>query len=755
MPEHYHRPFKTRKKETIIKKVIIWGFIAFIIVCATGASLFAFYAFGSPKLTRAKLESVKSSIVYDSADKPVYTAGVEDRTYVPISKVSKTYLNALVSVEDRHFYQNNLGIDPLRIVVAGFRNVTGGGASGASTLTQQLIKLSFYSTDAKDRTIRRKAQEAWLAMQLEQNYTKDQILEFYVNKVYLGNSVYGVETASRYYFGKNNRDLTLDQAASLAGLSNLPSNQEPYLHPQAFMNRRNVVLKAMLNNEKITQNEYQNAINTDTLKSLVAKADNDQKRSINMAIDPYIKETLDEVKKLGYDPFADGLKIYTNLNSNLQSKAYELVNDDPSVRFPDDQMQVGLTIIDPTNGHVLAQIGGRKQQKIQFGINRAVQTSRSVGSTIKPLLDYAPAIEYLKYSTFQQMSDQPFNYPGTDTAVHNWDNEYMGSISLRVALASSRNIPAVKTLQAVGIKQATDFVKNLGLKIPAKDQVYSEAIGGSFSSLQMAGAYSALANNGIYHEPTYVTKIVLPDGRVRQFSGKENKAMFPATAYMITDVLKDSFKYGNGEYGVTPNIYDAAKTGSTNYDESETTKNPALAGSGIAKDNWFDGYSKDYSISIWTGYDDPIKGGLNYEQQAIAGAIYQKLMNFLYENKASQDWKKPSNVENVRVLKGIYPPVAVSSGGVSELFLSGTQPKAPIGSITNGKEQNKKSKNDQQSESTSSETSSSSSSQISQNSESESSSSMQSSEQSNSSSSQNTVNSQSSNSQSSNYSSSD
>lgn len=684
MVQHYHRPsnkknLKTKKHKSLIKQIIIGLFLSFLVICAIGASLFAFYAIGSPKLTRAKLESVKSSVIYDQQEKVIYTAGVEDRTYVPINQVSKTYLNALVSVEDRHFYENNLGIDPMRIVVAGFRNVMGAQTSGASTLTQQLIKLSFFSTKATDRTIRRKAQEAWLAMQLEQNYTKEQILEFYINKVYFGNSIYGIQTASKYYFNKDNRDLSLDQAAALAGLSNLPTLLEPYQHPQSFINRRNIVLKAMLSNKKINNEQYQQALNTPTLKSLVAKSNNDQKKDVNLTIDPYVKETLNQVKKLGYDPFADGLKIYTNLNYNLQEKIYDLVNNDDSINFFDDQLQIALTIIDPNNGKVIAQIGGRKNPKIQFGLNRAVQTSRSVGSTIKPLFDYAPAIEYLKFSTFHEMIDEPINYPNTNTPVHNWDNSYQGTISLRQALAASRNVPAVKVLQEVGIKSATNFVKKVGLIIPPKDQVYSEAIGGSFSTLQMAAAYGALANNGIYHEPSYISKIVFPDGTTRHYDSKETKAMFPATAYMITDVLKDSFKYGNGKYGITPNIYDAAKTGSTNYDENEIKKNPTLGGVGIAKDNWFNGYSRDYSVSIWTGYDNTTLNGLNYEKQGIAGIIYQKIMNYLYQKRNSKDWEKPTNVEKVRVLAGIYPPIAVSYGGVSELFLSGTQPnKAAI-----------------------------------------------------------------------------
>lgn len=685
MTQHYHRPpskkkatTKTPPKKSLFRRLLSWLFLTFLVVCALGASLFAFYAIGSPKLSRAKLESVKSSVIYDRQEKAIYTAGVEDRTYVPIGQVSKTYLNALVSVEDRHFYENTLGIDPLRIVVAGFKNVTGAPTSGASTLTQQLIKLSFFSTKAQDRTIRRKAQEAWLAMQLEQNYTKDQILEFYVNKVYFGNSIYGVQTAAKYYFNKDSQDLSLDQAAALAGVSNLPTLLEPYQHPQAFINRRNIVLKAMLNNHKITKKEYQQALNTPTLKAVVAKSQNDQKHSGDLAVDPYVKETINQVKKLGYDPFADGLKIYTNLDLNLQNKIYDLVNHDSSINFFDDQLQIALTILDPKNGRVLAQIGGRKNPKIQFGLNRAVQTSRSVGSTIKPLLDYAPAIEYLKYSTFQQMEDQPFNYPNTNTPVHNWDNRYQGTISLREALASSRNVPAVKTLQAVGISSATNFVKKVGLNIPAKDQVYAEAIGGSFSTLQMAAAYAALANYGTYHQPSYISKIVFPDGTTRHYDSQETKAMFPATAYMITDVLKDSFKYGNGKYGVTPNIHDAAKTGSTNFDQNEINKNPALGGTGIAKDNWFNGYSRDYSISIWTGYDNTAKTGLNYDKQAIAGIVYQKIMNYLYQNKSSNDWNKPANVEKVRVLSGIYPPVVVPFGGTSELFLSGTQPKAVV-----------------------------------------------------------------------------
>ncbi|MDO1605434.1 PBP1A family penicillin-binding protein [Lactobacillus sp. YT155] len=644
-------------KKKNLKPFIKWGLITLLGLFIAFASIFTYYGLKAPKINQQILQQAGSSTFYSSNNKPLFTLGNEERDYVSINKVPQKLQDAVISIEDHRFYNEPLGIDPIRIVTTAFDNVTSNSIQGGgSTLTQQLVKLSVFSTNKSDQTIKRKMQEIWLAVQVEQKFSKKQILEFYMNKVYLSNGVYGVKTASKYYFGKSLNELTLPQLALIAGMPQSPSTYDPYLHPQAAKNRRDNVLRAMYDNKKITKHDMTEAIKTPIDTGLVAKsnqAGSDEKRLVS---DPYLKEAIKEVKKKGYDPYRDNLKITTNMDYGAQKKLYDIVNTNNSVYFPNDQLQVASTVVNPKTGQIVAMIGGRKLGNVQLGYNRAVQTSRSNGSTMKPILDYGPAFEYLKWSTAQTVRDTPYTYPGTNIPLNNWDNTYKGTISVRTALATSRNIPAVRTLNEVGFSKAITFARKLGIDVSYKDGL-SAGIGYDTSTLQNAGAYSAFANGGYYRKPYYVKKIELSDGTTHSYSSPAKKVMKSSTAYMITDILKGVVRpSGMGSKAYVSGIYHAGKTGTTNYSKEELQNNPSL--SGLARDAWFNGYTKDYVISTWTGYDKPSQQGLPYSQQTIDQSIYKYLMSYLSQDKESSDWEQPGDLTKV--------------GG--ELYFTGTEP---------------------------------------------------------------------------------
>ncbi|HAQ9116757.1 TPA: penicillin-binding protein, partial [Enterococcus faecium] len=529
----------THKKGLFIK--ILLGILSFFcILFLAGVGLFWYYAKDAPELTDKKLDATVSSKLYTQDGELFEDLGAEKREKISANELPKTLEDAIVSVEDRRFYKH-IGVDPIRIIGSALSNFTSGGLQGGSTLTQQLIKLSFFSTSAEDQTLKRKAQEAWMAVRLEQKKSKQEILTYYVNKVYMSNGLYGMETASEMYFGKKLSELSLPQTALLAGMPQAPSAYDPYVYPDQAKKRRDTVLYTMLQNEKISQTEYDQAVNvpvTDGLQELTQSDDNTK------IVDNYVKEVINEVQeKTDKNVYTDGLEIYTNLDLDAQKKLYDIVNTDQYVSYPDDEMQVASTLIDTNTGKVKAQIGGRHiAEDVTLGNNLAVNTSRDFGSTMKPVTDYGPAFEYLKYSTGKTITDAPYNYEGTSTPVGNWDNQYMGTITLRQALYLSRNVPAVKLFNEVGSDKVASFLKNLGIEYSTIHQ--SNAISSNTeeqdgtkygaSSLKMAAAYAAFANGGTYYKPQYVNKIVFQDGTEETYEPDGKTAMSPETAYMIT-----------------------------------------------------------------------------------------------------------------------------------------------------------------------------------------------------------------------------
>ncbi|HCX40325.1 MAG TPA: penicillin-binding protein [Lactobacillus acetotolerans] len=664
-------------KKHLWTRIVKWSLLIVLLLIVSGIGLFAFYAKSAPSISQNQLQSGGTSSLYNDNGKFLLSLGSEKRIYVRGNKIPQRLKDAVVSVEDKRFYKDKLGIDPIRIIGSTLTNAKSNSiAAGGSTITQQLVKLTVFSTASSQRTLKRKAQEAWLAMKVQREFTHDQILEFYINKVYMNYGNYGMGTAANYYYNKPLSQLDLAQTALLAGMPNAPVAYDPYLYPQRAKYRRNVVLSAMLDNKKITQSQY-NQATKESIKSGLQPQHTDNENRIRKIDDPYIKEVIAEVKKKGFDPYNDNLKITVNIDQAAQNKLYQLANSN-QVPFTSNKMQIGSTIVDPTNGHVVAILGGRHLPSVQLGLDRAVQTGRSTGSSIKPVLDYGPAIQYLNWSTAKMIDDSKYVYPGTNIQLYDWDNKYDGMMTIRHALEQSRNVPAVKTLNKVGVNRASAFAKRMGINVPTNSGL-SVAIGANASSLQMAGAYSAFATMGIYHKPQFVSKIETPDGLVRNYDSAGVRVMKKSTAYMITDMLKGVIKSGSGKKAQIKGLYQAGKTGTVKYSDQDLAKFPAY--NSTPKDSWFMGYTQNYVMGVWTGYDNLKDGTISGVGELSAQLIYKSMMNYLMQNKPNVDWQKPDSVIRAKIVKNSNPPqVAPNGSGIWQLFVRG---HAPVGITDN------------------------------------------------------------------------
>lgn len=644
---HNNNDNQQRNVGGLIKKILLWVAGIVVLLMVASAALFFYYASSAPKISRSDLTSQSITTIYDDQNRVISRLGAQKREYAKDNQIPKQLKNAVVSIEDRHFYKHH-GVDTIRILGAATSNVFGrsAGMQGGSTLTQQLVKLSVFSTAASDRTLKRKAQEAWLAINVEQHFSKSQILDFYINKVYMGNGIYGMQTAAQYYYGKDLNDLDLSQLALLAGMPQSPTYYNPLVSNTKYATqRRNEVLNAMVRSNYITQSQANQAAS----ESVTAGLDPDHGNISgsgtavdSKVVDPYVKQVLADLQAQGYDPYSDGLKVHTNLDLDAQQHLYDAANK--NVQFQNDKMQAGVAVTDPHNGQIIAMLGGRHTGNVVYGLNRAVQSNRSSGSTAKPLMDYGPAIEYLQWPTFKSIADTRFVFPGTNTVLHDFDKKYKGNMTMREALVQSRNVPAIRALQAVGIKRATSFLDGLGI---SQKQPYTlqNGIALYISPLQVSAAYAAFANGGTYYKPYYISSITTQDGSVKQFNPKGKRAMNKATAYMITDMLKGVFtdSQGSATDARLDGVNQAGKTGTTNY--------PGNSSQSGVMDSWMAGYTKNYSIAVWTGYDHPLEPGGSISEQYVKSAqlLYKDLMQYLDSQNHASDWTMPDTVEAVRV----------------------------------------------------------------------------------------------------------
>lgn len=638
-------------KPTILRliKYLSISFLSLVIAAIVlGGGVFFYYVSKAPSLSESKLVATTSSKIYDNKNQLIADLGSERRVNAQANDIPTDLVKAIVSIEDHRFFDHR-GIDSIRILGAFLRNLQSNSLQGGSTLTQQLIKLTYFSTSTSDQTISRKAQEAWLAIQLEQKATKQEILTYYINKVYMSNGNYGMQTAAQNYYGKDLNNLSLPQLALLAGMPQAPNQYDPYSHPEAAQDRRNLVLSEMKNQGYISAEQYEKAVNTpitDGLQSLKSAS------NYPAYMDNYLKEVINQVEQeTGYNLLTTGMDVYTNVDQEAQKHLWDIYNSDQYVSYPDDDLQVASTVVDVSNGKVIAQLGARHQaSNVSFGTNQAVETNRDWGSAMKPITDYAPAIEYGVYdSTATMVNDIPYNYPGTSTPVYNWDRAYFGNITLQYALQQSRNVTAVETLNKVGLDRAKTFLNGLGIDYPSMH--YANAISSNTtesnkqygaSSEKMAAAYAAFANGGIYHKPMYINKVVFSDGSKKEFSDVGTRAMKETTAYMMTEMMKTVLAYGTGRGAYLPWLAQAGKTGTSNYTDDEIEKHIKNTGY-VAPDEMFVGYTRKYSMAVWTGYSNrltPIVG----DGFLVAAKVYRSMITYLSEGSNPEDWNIPEGL---------------------------------------------------------------------------------------------------------------
>ncbi|MBO3077108.1 penicillin-binding protein [Mammaliicoccus vitulinus] len=650
------QPKKKRNiKRTIIKVfgILVLAFLAMVIV---GVLVFAYYAWKAPAFNESALKDQLPTKIYDKNNELVTTLYMgQKREHVKFDEVPDTLKDAVLATEDNRFYDHG-ALDYKRLSGAVMKNFTGGfGSQGASTLTQQVVKRSFL-TDKK--SIERKAQEAYLSYRLEQEYSKDEIFEMYLNKIYYSDGIYGSQTASKYYFNKKLKDLNLAETAYLAGLPQVPNQYNIYDNPEGAEKRKNTVLYLMERHGRISKKEMKEAQDTPIDKNLVQRTveerndamtdtpDNEYASYIN-----YVKQEITENKAFKgqslNDIMTSGLKIYTNMDKNVQKTLQDSV--DNGTFYKNKDQITGSSIVDTKTGRLVG-ISGGKEYKDVVDRNQATDI-HPTGSSLKPILAYGPAIENMQYATNHKFQDES-EYNVNGSIFKNYDGKGHGSVTMADALARSYNIPALKswqeTNQNAGEKAVKDFASKVNLNY--KDQIGpSEVLGGSqseFSPTQLASAFASIGNGGTYNEPKSIRKVVTQDDETIKFSSDSHKAMEDYTAYMLTEMLKGTFEaYGSAYgYGIS-GVNVAAKTGTGTYGDEVYSEYQLPENA--AKDVWITGYSPQYTMSVWMGFNKVKEYGensfLGHDEQIKPQILFNEVMSEISSYDGS-DFEKPDSV---------------------------------------------------------------------------------------------------------------
>ena len=607
----------------------------------------------------------RTSIIYDGqSDVVTRLHGVQDRTWVSISELQPSTVYAFISAEDARFFEHE-GVDVIRIAGAIVADIKAGSyVQGASTISQQLIKLSHLTSE---KTISRKAEEAALAYEMERQYSKEDILEMYLNYVYFGGGYYGIEAAAEGYFGVHASDLTLDQSAMLAGILKSPSGYAPHINYAASINRRNNILRLMRDYGYITDDEKKQA----SARRPTILHDKNEEYSgyytdaVTKSAAALMGITVDELIRGGYS-------IYSAMDSDIQHYCEEMFKN--GELFPAEDSEAAIVVLEPSTGMVVAMVGGRSYTG-GISFNRATDIRRQPGSVIKPVIAYAPAFEYLNYTAADMILDEETTF--ADYTPSNYGNKYYGWVTVREAVTKSLNVPAVKTLSAVGVYRAKDFAKRCGIEFDDKDDSLALALGGftyGVSPLQIAGAYSCFASGGIYNTPTLIKKITDRNGlTVYEYRQDSRRVMSEANAYILTSMLKSVVTEGTGHRLNTLDIPIAGKTGTVGLANGN-------------RDAWMAGYTPEYTAVVWQGYDSDRLGLL---PSSATGGTYPALMlyelfNHIYPDGRSGDFEKPESVKqysiDAKTLKKQHKAVLANamtpqSSRVTEYFTEETAPE--------------------------------------------------------------------------------
>lgn len=542
----------------------------------------------------------------------------------------------------------------------------------------QLSKNTFTSTETKgfDGIVRKFTDIYMSIFKIEKDYSKEQIIEFYVNAPYLGAGSYGVAQASKTYFNKEVSNLNLVEAATLAGMFQAPGEYDPYINPEKTTNRKNEVINLMLRHEYITEKEAQEAKKIN-IEDIIQKQ-NTEINKYQGFIDTVIQEVIDRTDT---NPYEISMDIYTTLDTEKQDVIENFYN---TWKFKDEKVQVGIGVIDNDSGAIIA-VGAGRNKNSAMSLNYATQIKRHPGSTAKPLFDYAPGIEYKNWSTYTPFIDKPVSYTNGGT-MNNVDHKYLGFLTLEQCLVKSRNTCALQAFQKLSNSKIDKFVTSLGITPEYLDNTKyineAHSIGGftGVSPVQLANAYSAFGNGGYFTEAHSITKIIYKNGNNEQtvdFDYKKNKVMKDTTAYMIAYMLK---KVTSSQIKVSGTEI-STKTGTSSYD-SKTLKSLKLS-SNVIQDAWTVTFSKDYSIAIWYGYDTLTKKTYNTSSHAWSERtkIQKEIVTKIMEKNSK--FTIPSGIVKSKVVVGTNPAKLPNSDTPSSkiqthLFIKGTEPTKKV-----------------------------------------------------------------------------
>ncbi len=613
------------------------------------------------------LDAPQSLLVYDKDGAEISCLSAkETRINIPLRDVPTHVRYAFISAEDNRFYEH-IGVDFIRILGAAWEDIKAGGyVQGASTISQQLVKLSHLTNE---KLMSRKLEEAVLAYQMEQQYSKDEILEMYLNYVYFGGGFYGIEAAARGYFGVHANELSVAQAAQLAGILKSPSHYAPHLNMEASVERRNLVLRLMQEYGYIDEQAC-NAAQEEPVT--LNNGLNQENRGYY--IDLALEQACNQLDVSMDDLLTGGYRLYTAMDTQLQARCEEVLKD-PAM-FPEKagDAQAALVVVNAKTGGVAALMGGR-ESSTALAYNRATRIRRQPGSVIKPIIAYAPALEEYRYTTVSMLLDEPTDFNGYKP--ENFNEKYRGWVTMRESVAQSLNIPAVKVLNDIGVNAGKRFAESVGISFDEQDNSLALALGGftyGVSPYQIAGAYTAFANGGLYSTPSLVLSISDSAGNpLYTYEPERERVMSEENAFILNDMLQSAIREGTGHRLGELDFALAGKTGTTGEGEGN-------------RDAWMAAYNPEYAAAVWMGYDDSEDGQL--PQDATGGKypamILTEVFSKLYENRQAPVFQKPAGVLEVRLdgftlenahmaalASALTPPDSV----VREVFVAGTEPE--------------------------------------------------------------------------------
>ena len=588
--------------------------------------------------------------------------GEENRIWASYKDIPTNLVYATVAIEDKRFFQHS-GVDWLRSMKASANLFLGGSSTyGASTVTQQLVK---NLTNDNEVTVRRKLVEIFRALEMEKQYSKEDIMEWYLNTIYLGEQSYGVRTAAYTYFGKDVSELDLAECASLIAITNNPSIFDPYISEKTKAKnkeRQTDILYEMWQQGYITENEYQNAKNEELQFQYAdsSSESGDNSDYYSYFVDQVIRDVVNDLANAtGYDTevinrmiLGGGYQIYSTIDVDVQNAAEEVYEDLDNIPKTDStyqQLQSGIVIIDNETGDIAAIVGGVGQKEGSLTLSRATQSLLSPGSTIKPLAVYAPALEMGLITPATVYDDTPFTF-GSSPSPKNEDDTYHGLTNILTAMKRSTNTVAVKVLDDVGLDYAYHYAVNdmhldtlvdeyelNGVNYTDKSY-WSLALGGMVRGVtirDLTAAYASIENKGTYREARTYTKVLDSDGNVvLDNTQSSNENMSEKTAYYLTYMMEETVKDGTGQEAQVPGIDTAGKTGTTSDD----------------KDRWFAGYTGYYTGVVWCGYDQPQEVVLEDDSiENPASVLFNKVMTKVHEGKQNKAFEKPTSVIDVEV----------------------------------------------------------------------------------------------------------